>query len=92
MTKGRNLAKGKTATQSSTYLEGYASKAVDGNTTVADTAYVTCAHTDKRNDTSLEWWNVDLGNFYPITGIKIYNRNPAGKLRRMYVIVTIFFH
>jgi len=78
MTIGRNVAKGQQATQSSRYGAGYASKAVDGNTFVDDLAHITCAHTDKGNDTSPEWWNVDLGYYYPITGIKIYNRKRSG--------------
>jgi len=74
MTIGRNLAEGQKATQSSRYKEGYASKAVDGNTFVDDLAHITCAHTEDGNYTSPEWWSVDLGNSYPITDIKIYNR------------------
>jgi len=50
-----------------------AANAVDGNLTMfADER--TCAHTTEGTATAPAWWQVDLGDGYRITGIKIYNR------------------
>ena len=66
----KNVAKGKTATQSSTAYGGVASRAVDGNTDgVFSDSSVT--HTDSAAGS---WWMVDLGSVYTIATIDIYNR------------------
>ncbi|ESO95097.1 hypothetical protein LOTGIDRAFT_160858 [Lottia gigantea] len=70
---GSNLALGKTAIQSSNYLEYTAGKAVDGNTS----GYFqedSCSHTYQYSRNVSEWWEVDLGSVYDITDIIIYNR------------------
>lgn len=61
-----NLAQGKPATQSSTYLGIAASVAVDGNT---NGNYF--SHT---NSDAQAWWQVDLGSRYAINQVKIWNR------------------
>ncbi|KAI8485744.1 hypothetical protein Bbelb_365780 [Branchiostoma belcheri] len=73
---GVNVALGKTANQTSTYLYGAASRAVDGNT---GTNFFsgTCAHTTDTagslGETDPSWW-VDLGQSYMITRVVIFNR------------------
>lgn len=69
-----NIAKDKTATQSSTYSggdgTGSASKAVDGNT---DGAFAngSVSHTNGETD---PWWQVDLGSVQTIGEIEVWNR------------------
>jgi len=69
---GANVALEKSATQSSTVLSGFASKAVDGNTSGAwndGSMTHTCHLLD--ND---PWWEVDLEETYVISSIVVYNR------------------
>jgi len=69
-----NVALGKTATQSSTFvtngITGHASNAVDGNT---DGVWLngSVAHTTSYGGA---WWEVDLGQSFIINEIKVYNR------------------
>jgi len=57
-----------------TYLNGPASKALDGDT--SDNVHRSmCAHTDRGTQPNPAWWTVDLN----LTGIKIYNRNKHGQ-------------
>lgn len=57
-----NIALGKTASQSSTFGSKIASFAVDGNVTTASST----------NDTN-SWWEVDLGNTFPVKSVIIEN-------------------
>lgn len=68
-----NLARGKTAKQSSTRSAGgAASRAVDGITSgVFSNNSVTHTASESENGT---WWEVDLGGIYSISQIKIFNR------------------
>ncbi|XP_072021422.1 scavenger receptor cysteine-rich domain-containing protein DMBT1-like [Amphiura filiformis] len=66
----QDLALGKVAIQSSTATGSPASRAVDGITKTID--FNSCSHTDI---TWEPWWQVDLGNFYNITYIKVYGHN-----------------
>jgi len=69
---GPNIALHKPASQSpDTYLQGSASKAVDGNTS-DNVAGNKCAHTAWGNPAL---WTVDLEETFNLSGIKIYNRN-----------------
>ncbi|XP_065935897.1 uncharacterized protein [Magallana gigas] len=67
------LAKGKPAEQSSTFLTYSATLAVDGNrgTNVIEGL---CAHTGLADINP--WWRVDLQAVYSITSVKILNRGP----------------
>ncbi|KAK3591027.1 hypothetical protein CHS0354_013091 [Potamilus streckersoni] len=78
-----NVALGKPATQSSTYVgravygdsENFhysASLAVDGNNST-NFSSDSCSSTDAGHN--LAWWNVDLNGTYPITKVKIYQRS-----------------
>jgi len=74
---GPNVARGKTATQGpGTYQNQSPYRAVDGET---DYSQIHCSHTTKGNTDNPAWWQVDLGDTYRITGIRIYNRDPRGK-------------
>jgi len=74
-----NIAKGKTAKQSSTFSTHTANYAVDGNTkdrhTGAGDKYTT---TNKENN---PWWEVDLGADYDISQINIFNVTDEFKTR-----------
>lgn len=76
-----NVALGKSASQSSTYMAGTeAAKAVDGSTG-------SITHT--RND-NYAWWQVDLGASYSIDEIRIWNRADCcgDRLSNFYVFVS----
>ena len=64
-----NLALNKTATQSTTYGAGVASRAVDGNT---DGNYFHGSVTHTQNQRA--WWQVDLGKDCSIAHINVWNR------------------
>ncbi len=59
-----DIALGKTAVQSSTKHNGFASRAVDGNYKF-HWSDKSCTHTDNERD---PWWRVDLGKEYIVTG------------------------
>ncbi|MEM7181654.1 MAG: RICIN domain-containing protein [Spirochaetota bacterium] len=66
-----NVAMGKTATQSSLFHDGFASKAIDGNTDGH------AGHGKSITHTNLDyqpWWMVDLGADYAVQGVTISNR------------------
>jgi F5/8 type C domain len=82
-----NVAKGKTAKQSSPGVyDGPAARAVDGNTS-GDWSANSVTHTD---DESNPWWEVDLGKVYNISEIKIWNRTDCcwGRLQNFYVMLS----
>jgi uncharacterized protein YuzE len=86
VTVGDNLAEGKSATQSSTYLGVGAERAVDGNTDgVIQNGSVT--HTKRE---AQPWWEVDLGAQSEIDAIEIWNRMDAcsDRLSDFYVFVS----
>jgi len=90
---GPNLDNGKTATQapSSLIAAGGPQLAVDGNLMQINDGK-TCTQTSKGTVENPAWWQVDLGDTYRITGIKIYNRQWEGMYYydcsnlRMYVL------
>ncbi|CAH1253114.1 PKD1L3 [Branchiostoma lanceolatum] len=69
---GVNIALGKTAFQSSTHSNDFASHAVDGNT---DTDYRSgsCSHTNIPPEDNPSWW-VDLGQPSMVVSVVIFNR------------------
>ena len=71
----------KPASQSpDTFLQGSASKAVDGDTTDKVDRGM-CAHTDRETLSNPAWWTVDLEETFNLMGIKIYNRDRHGELK-----------
>ena len=74
---GMNVALHKYAENHPNSLREYeAMNAVDGKTGPWSTA--TCSHTSMFPVDDPDWWRVDLGESYRISGIKIYNRERAG--------------
>ena len=81
----KNVALGKTATQSSTGYGGTADRAVDGNIDgVFNDNSVT--HT---NSQAGAWWMVNLGSAFTISSIEIYNRTDGYMDRLSDFTVTI---
>ncbi len=71
---GSNVALQGTASQSSTYTDAIASRAIDGKT---DGAYQkhSVSHTNT-NDTD-PWWEVDLGKAFPLDYVTLWNRTDS---------------
>ncbi|CAM4630546.1 unnamed protein product [Leuciscus chuanchicus] len=69
----RNLALGATVVQSSTWDQGVAQNAVDGNRD-SNWYHVSCTHTNADRD---PWWRVDLGEIYKVNRVSITNRGDA---------------
>ena len=84
-----NLAFGKGAEQSSTYGNGVASIAVDGDIdgTRGPWAFASIQHTQTE---SMPWWKVDLGENADIESINIFNRTDccSNRLKDFYVFVS----
>ena len=75
-----NLAIGKVATQSSTYGNGIAGFAVDGNK-VGDHPWGGSANLQHTQKEASAWWKVDLDTTYNLDYLKIYNRTDFGGFR-----------
>jgi formylglycine-generating enzyme required for sulfatase activity len=82
---GQNVAQGKRATQSSTYGDAEAGRAVDGNTNGVF-SHGSVTHTQ---DGDNEWWEVDLGAVFPIERIELRNRTDCAGERLASVAVTL---
>ena len=83
-----NLALNQSATQSSTYSNGLAGLAVDGNTTGSNPHNTSdLQHTGPDQNA---WWQVALAELSDITSIKIYNRTDCcqNRLKNFYVFVS----
>ena len=81
-----NLARGKSATQSSTFSGASTSRAVDGNT---NGAFNASSVTHTNYDTNA-WWQVNLGATYQLDSIQLWNRTDccANRLSNFYVFVA----
>lgn len=84
MSKGKNIALKKPATQSSTAYDGEAKRAVDGNTS-GEYSKNSVTHT---NGKDTPWWELDLEKNSQIDEIFIYNRKEASE-RLNQVKITI---
>ena len=82
---GQNVALGKPATQSSTYGDAGAGRAVDGNTD-GQFSHGTVTHTQDGDD---EWWEVDLGAAYLVERIVLWNRTDCAGERLADTTVTL---
>ena len=82
-----NLALGKTASQSSTYGNGLAGLAVDGNTSGSNAWSADLQHT---NNEAQPWWQVDLGLQSRLNELVLYNRsdNTLNRLKDFYILVS----
>ncbi|MHC1785276.1 MAG: discoidin domain-containing protein [Anaerolineaceae bacterium] len=81
-----NIARGKTASQSSTYSGAAASRAVDGNT---DGNFNNGSVTHSNVD-SQAWWLVDLGSVSQLSTINVWARSDCCEWRsaNVYVLVS----
>ncbi|MEO0471804.1 MAG: discoidin domain-containing protein, partial [Bacteroidota bacterium] len=82
-----NLSAGKSTSQSSTRSNRYASaKAVDGDTNGDDAA--NSLSRTRFNDNA--WWELDLGDVYELSSIKIWNRTDccSQRLKDFHVLVS----
>ncbi|MCC6537536.1 MAG: RICIN domain-containing protein, partial [Bryobacterales bacterium] len=81
-----NLAKGKTATQSSTYNTQAAARAVDGNQS-GDNGLNSVSHT---NSDGQAYWQVDLGSAANLSEVVLWNRTDccADRLANFHVLVS----
>uniref|UniRef100_A0A8C2H0A5 Fucolectin tachylectin-4 pentraxin-1 domain-containing protein n=1 Tax=Cyprinus carpio TaxID=7962 RepID=A0A8C2H0A5_CYPCA len=66
----RNLATGRTVTQSSTFYDWSAQRAIDFNPGFTN-SWSACSSTDFQNN---PWWRVDLGYVYRVRRVVITNR------------------
>ena len=82
-----NLALNQTANQSTTYGNGHASNAVDGDTLGSSPWTPDLAHT---TNSTQPWWEVDLGQRADIEQLNIYNRSDCcqGRLKDFYILVS----
>ncbi|MEO0473600.1 MAG: lamin tail domain-containing protein, partial [Bacteroidota bacterium] len=85
-TAQRNVARGKTVSQSSTNGTGYAWKAVDGNTN-GRYDHLSVSHT---NNNAQAWFEVDLDSVYQIDQVKLWRRTDCctDRLDDYYVLVS----
>ncbi|XP_013917641.1 PREDICTED: fucolectin-like [Thamnophis sirtalis] len=73
-TPATNVARGRPAFQSSTYVSQFnsvARKAVDGNCSGRWIGQNTCTHTKRERG---PWWYVDLGSRYAVSSVVVKNR------------------
>ena len=82
-----NIALGRTATQSSTYGDGVASLAIDGNMSGTSPWSADLQHT---NNELTPWWEIDLGTDYIIDNLNIFNRSDKlqARLNNFYVFIS----
>ncbi|KAJ8038259.1 Sushi, von Willebrand factor type A, EGF and pentraxin domain-containing protein 1 [Holothuria leucospilota] len=76
-----NHALNKQAYQDSTFFDGDANRAVDGNTNGSYMTGESCSHT--RPDTRNHWWYVDLGSSISVSEVVIYNRQDGNHHTRL---------
>ena len=67
----RNVARGGKASQKNTSHGGEAQRAIDGNT---NGTYGSGTQTHTQENTSSPWWEVDLGEEFPIDRIVVFRR------------------
>lgn len=77
---GENIALHGKAKQHSTASDGNAKRAIDGN---ISGEYAKRGQTHTRENVRMPWWEVDLGNDYPIEKITVYNRTDEKLGRRL---------
>jgi len=78
--KGKNVARGNAARQSSTAYQGPAKLAVDGNTNGDYFRAQSTTHTKWENN---PWWEVDLGDMVPVDEVVLWNRTDNNLHKRL---------
>jgi hypothetical protein len=82
---GKNVALGGEATQSGTFSDAEAKRAVDGNTT-GEYEKASVAHSAEGDD---RWWEVDLKSDYPLDRIAVWNRTELPERLKGFRIVAL---
>ncbi|RMG34032.1 MAG: DUF1553 domain-containing protein [Planctomycetota bacterium] len=77
---GRNVALQGKARQSSTAFDGPARLAIDGNTDGDYNQARSTTHTNTEDD---PWWEVDLGDDFPVDAVVVWNRTDNGLQSRL---------
>ncbi len=67
-----NVGLGKSASQSSTFEDWIATRALDGNLNLGGNAGKSCSHTDVGKWSP--WWKADLNQIYAVSAVTLYNR------------------
>ncbi|MEM6802928.1 MAG: discoidin domain-containing protein [Bacteroidota bacterium] len=82
----KNVAQGKSARQSSQGFGGIPSRAIDGNN---DGVYANQTSTHTNNEANA-WWEVDLGQVYSLSKLRLWNRTDccADRLSNFYVLTS----
>jgi putative heme-binding domain-containing protein len=78
--EGRNAARRGKASQSNTAFGGDASKAIDGNT---NGKYSAGGQSHTQENAYFPWWQVDLGEEFPIDTIIVWNRTDGDLGKRL---------
>jgi hypothetical protein len=82
---GKNVALEGVASQSGTYADAEAKRAIDGNT-AGEYTKGSVAHTAEGDD---RWWEVDLKADFPIDRIAVWNRAEAGERLKGFRVVVL---
>ena len=82
---GRNVAPGGEATQSGTFADADARRAIDGNTT-GEYANGSVAHAAEGDD---RWWEVDLKADYALERIAVWNRTELPERLKGFRVVAL---
>ncbi len=82
---GKNVARDGVATQSGTYADAEAKRAIDGNT-AGEYAKGSVAHAAEGDD---RWWEVDLKSEQPIDRIAIWNRTELPERLKGFRVVAL---
>jgi hypothetical protein len=82
---GRNVATGGVATQSGTYADAEAKRAIDGNT-AGEYAKGSVAHAAEGDD---RWWEVDLKADYALDRITVWNRTELPERLKGFRVVAL---
>lgn len=72
---GRNVARNGKARQINVAHEGEASRAIDGN---KDGKFTAGGQTHTSDNANNPWWEVDLGQEFPVESIVVWNRSESG--------------
>ncbi|HZJ17139.1 MAG TPA: DUF1553 domain-containing protein [Chthoniobacteraceae bacterium] len=83
--RGENVARQGAATQSSTYADAAAQRAIDGNTT-PEYEKKSVAHTESTDD---PWWEVDLKSEKALERIAVWNRAELGERLQGFKVVAL---
>lgn len=67
-----------TATQSDTFYNNDARKAIDGITNYTIDTCMCCSVAKRKENENIAWWQIDLGKKYLIDALSIFGRDDLG--------------